>query len=162
MTDFAKAIETAQRMPELPTEFADQVPDLLAGDPGQKGIGTRIVDNVKESEIQGLAKYDFDYHCARLMVGPIEAGYAQGQAVYEQVDDTDRLKEIMDMNLRAEAIVFKKETTFLKTGAVIIWLEWGTPKKPTPKEKRAYLTEAELRSPKSLDKDSNDSGETFF
>jgi len=153
---FADAVEKAQRMPELPEELSEQVPDLLAGG-APKGIGTRVVDDVKNTEIRGLTKYDFEYNCARLMIGPIESGYSQGQAVYTECDDGDRLKEIMDMNLKAEAIVLKKETTFLKTGAVIIWIEWGTPKKPVPKEKRGYLTEAELKSPESSDKDSNDS-----
>jgi len=152
---FADDIERAQKLPELPEELAKQIPDLLAGGPNA-GIGTRVVDDVEPSQIKGVAKYDFDYNCARLMIGPIESGYAQGQAVYTEADDTDRLKEIMDMNLKAEAIVFKKETTFLKTGAVIIWIEWGTRKKVIPKENRDYMTEDELKSPESPDRDSDD------
>ena len=155
---FAKSIEDAQKMPELPEELAGQVPDLLAGG-SAPGIGTRVVDDVKPSQIKGIAQYDFEYNCARLMIGPIESGYAQGQAIYSDQDDTDRLKEIMDMNLRAEAIIFKKETTFLKTGAVIIWIEWGVVKKPTSKQNRNYFTEDELKSPELPDSDSDNPGD---
>lgn len=153
---FADAIEDAQKMPELPEELAEQVPDLLAGGPAA-GIGTRVKSDARASQIEGIAKYDFDYNCARLTIGPVEVGYSQGQAVYEDQDDSDRLKEIMDMNLNAEAIVFKKETTFTKTGAVLIWIEWGTPKKAIPKSERDYLTEEELKSPELSDSDSDNS-----
>jgi hypothetical protein len=156
MTDFAKAIEDAQKMPELPEELASQMPDLLSSG-SNPGIGTRVIDDAEPSQIKGITKYEFEYNCARLMIGPIESGYSQGQAVYTDADDGDRLKEIMDMNLRAEAIVFKKETTFLKTGAVIIWIEWGTPKKPAPKKDREFLTIAELKSPELSDSDSDGS-----
>lgn len=155
MSSFADAIEQAQKMPELPEELADQVPDLLSGG-ATEGIGTRVVDDVESSQIKGIAKYEFEYNCARLIIGPVETGYAQGHAVHEDMDDGDRLKEIMDMNLRAEAIIFKKETTFLKSGAVIIWIEWGTPKKPVSKQNRDYFTVEELRSPESPDSNSDD------
>lgn len=153
---FAKAIEDAQKMPELPEELADQVPDLLSpGAPG--GFAERVVDNVSPRKVQGIPEYNFEYNCARLIIGPVESGYANGRPVIDEQDDSQRLKEIMDMNLSAEAIVFKKETTFLKSGAVVVWIEWGTPKKPVAKTERTYLTEAELKSPESPDKDSDDS-----
>lgn len=151
---FVKSIEDAQKMPELPEELASQIPDLLSG-AVTSGLGTRVVTDVKTNQIKGIPEYAFEYNCARLIIGPIETGYSQGHAVNEDVDDSDRLKEIMDMNLQAEAIIFTKETTFLKSGAVIIWIEWGTPK-TSSKTTRDFLTEQELRSPKSPKSEDDD------
>lgn len=156
---FVKAIEDAQKIPELPEELADQIPDLLAGGQHPAGLGTRVVDDVSPSQIRGMPKYDFEYNCARLTIGPVERGYVQGQAVFEDEDDSERLKEIMDMNLNAEAIIFKKQETFLKSGAVVVWVEWGTRVKPPPKEGRSYLTEDELRSPGPSEEKSDDPGD---
>jgi hypothetical protein len=156
MTDFTKALEEAQKLPELPDELENNLPDILKGNSELPNVVTRV-ESSTQGEIPGSTKWDFDYNCARLIIGQQLTGLVNNQPIYEDHDDSDRLKEIMDLHLAAKAIIFKKEETFLKDGTVIVWLEWGLPKPPMPKEERDFLTQAELMSPELSDKKSDNS-----
>lgn len=155
--DFTKAIADSQQMPELPEEFANQVPDLLSG--AQRNPLYETIPQDAQGKVPGAKQYNFTYRCARLIIGKVEVGFDKGTAEYEDQDDSDRLKEIMDMQLSGEAIISKKTETFLKDGTVVIWLEWMEPKKIPPKKDRNYLTTEELMSPESPEDSSSDDSE---
>jgi len=158
--DFAKALRSAQEMPELPEELARLVPDLLAGDAGQQALIRRIGAN-EAGKVPGGKEYGFEFQCARLTIGYRVVDYQNGFPVTEEYDESDRLKEIMDKSLRGEAVIHKRETSFLKDGTVIVWLEWMELKTPTPKENRDYLTMGELLDPapsKPSEEDKEDAG----
>lgn len=144
--EFIKALISAQEMPEMPSEVAARIPDLLGGDSGQQNLIRKIaVDDSRG--IPGAKQLDFTFQCARLRVGVEQTGFSNGQAEMTDIDESARLKEIMDMSLRGEAIINKRETTFLKDGTVVIWVEWMEQKKTPPRKNRGYLTVDELLSP---------------
>lgn len=143
MSDFAKAIENAQRLPELPSEVEENVIDPFKGEDPLKLV-SRVLTN-DAGQIPNAVEYEYTYRCARLLIGQIMTGSENGMPSFDDVDDSDRLTEIMNKSLQAKAIIFKKETTFLKDGTVVIWLEWGEPK--TPKKVAHTLSIAELMSP---------------
>lgn len=145
--DFAKALRAAQQMPELPEEFARMVPDLLAGMQNQ-AAGVRRIGMDEAGKVPGGKEYSFEFQCARLVVGYRVVDYQNGFPITEEHDDSDKLKEIMDKSLRGEAVIHKRESSFLKDGTVVVWLEWMETKTPTPKENRDYLTMSELLDPK--------------
>ncbi len=155
--DFTKALQSSQAMPELPDELTGAVPDIFAG-AAAPTLVTKYEPDV-EGKVPGGKEYHFDYNCTRLMIGQIQTGFSKGTAEYTKMDDSERLKEIMDMHLRGEAIVHNKQETFLKDGTVVIWLEWLLPRKPTPKKDRDWMTLAELTSPEPKDKEADDSGD---
>jgi hypothetical protein len=144
--DFSKALRAAQEMPELPEELARMVPDLLAGDSGQQNLMRRIGLD-EPGKVPGGKEFNFEFQCARLVIGYRIADYQNGFPIMEDHDDSDRLKEIMDKSLKGEAVIHKRESTFLKDGSVIVWLEWMEMKAVPPKENRDYLTMSELLDP---------------
>jgi hypothetical protein len=156
--EFIKALINAQEMPEMPSDVAARIPDLLGGDSGQQALIRRIATDDSRG-IPGAKQLDFTFQCARLRVGMEQTGFSNGQAEMTDIDESVRLKEIMDMSLRGEAIINKRETTFLKDGTVVIWVEWMEQKKRVPRKDREYLTEDELLSPapsRAVDEDDDD------
>lgn len=147
MSEFAKAIEDAQKLPEAPEDDDGGIPNPFRGEDPLKLI-SRVMTRDPDQIPQGVT-YDYAYQCARLLIGQILSGSENGMPKYDDVDDTQRLTEIMNKSLQAKAVIFKKETTFLKDGTVVIWLEWGEPK-PTSKTKNV-LSMAELMAPEPPD-----------
>jgi hypothetical protein len=139
-----RALEEAQKLPE-PADNESPIPDLLRGSEFEKTV--RTVAPGTPGKITGNSEFNFEYRCARLQIGKELTGFEEGQAQFDAIDESERLKEIMDMSLSGEAIISKKTETFLKDGTVVIWLEWLEPKTPIPKEKREFLTTPELLSP---------------
>lgn len=148
MSDFAKAIENAQKLPELPEDDDGGIPNPFKGEDPLKLV-SRILTHNPDQIPQGV-EYDYQYNCARLLIGQILSGSENGMPTFDDVDDSERLTEIMNKSLQAKAVIFKKETTFLKDGTVVIWLEWGEPK-PT-KQAKNVLSLQELMSPEPPDK----------
>lgn len=144
--DFSKALRAAQEMPELPEELARMIPDLLAGDAGQQNLLRRIGAN-EPGKVPGAKEFNFEFQCARLVIGYRIADYQNGFPITEEHDDSDKLKEIMDKSLKGEAVIHKRESTFLKDGSVVVWLEWMEMRAIPPKENRDYLTMSELLDP---------------
>ncbi len=153
MTDFFKAIENAQKVPEAP-DSDNPIPDMLSGAAFEKFINT-AADSVI-GKIPGVVEYQLEYRSARLTIGQRMTGFENGQAVFEDVDESARLKEIMDMSLSGRAIILKKLESFLKDGTMVIWLEYTEQKAAPAKKDRDYLTTPELFSPFS-EKDDEDS-----
>jgi len=141
--NFAKIIENAQAMPEI--EGHDVIPDPLGGSSTSSSVASTIGSEPEEGEIPSAAKYNFEYHCARLVVGPVESGFINGQAVYEDHDDSEQLKEIMDMVLHGKAVLYQKKETFLRSGATVTWVEWMTPKDMSTPKEPGVLTLEEMR-----------------
>jgi hypothetical protein len=156
MQDFMKAVEAAQQLPEAP-DSNSPIPDLLRGTNFEQTI--RTIAPGTENKITGATEYNFNYQCARLQIGKELAGFVDGQAQFNDIDESNRLQEIMNKSLSGEAIISKKTETFLKDGTVVIWLEWLEPKEPPPKKDRGYLTTAELFAPE-LPSDEEDSETT--
>lgn len=153
MDDFIKALQNSQTLPELPGN-EPAVPDPF------KGINVetlvKSVASGAEGKIPGASEYAFEYRCARLSIGKEMTGFVDGQATFDEIDESDRLKEIMDKSLAGESVITKKTETFLKDGTIVVWLEWLEPKKPQPKKDRDYLTTSELHSPELEPEDSED------
>lgn len=142
--EFSKAIEKAQKLPNLPEEMESDLPDFLKQDPvtiAQRAHG-------EGGTFPGATKYDASYHCERLMIGQVVESYDKGSPLFRDVDDGERLKEIMDLSLSGKAVILKKAENILKDGTVVVWVEWAVPAKENH-DNRGFLTEAELRSPTS-------------
>jgi hypothetical protein len=154
MDDFRKSLEDAQHLPELDDVSNPSIPDPLSSG-GIDNALAAITDGTAEGEIPGVVKTHMEYHSARLQIGASERGFEHGKMQYEESDDSARLKEIMDDSFNGKSIITTKKETFLRTGGIVIWLEWMTYVEPSAKENRDYLTEKELRSPVSPDKDSD-------
>ena len=145
--DFAKAIEDAQRLPETPDDVENSAPDPFKGmDPIT--LVSRVMSG-DSGQIPNAAEYNYKYHCTRLLIGQIMRGYENGMPIYEDIDEGAELREIMNKSLQAKAIIFKKETTFLKDGSVAIWLEWGEPEMAPKIKGPQVLSLTELMSPES-------------
>ena len=144
MKDFMKALEEAQKLPDL-TDNESPIPDLLRGADLDKAV--RTVAPGTPGKVTGAAEFSFNYRCARLQIGKELSGFVDGQAQFDEIDESERLKEIMDMSLSGEAVISKKTETFLKDGTVVVWLEWLEPKAPVAKKDREFLTFPELVSP---------------
>lgn len=159
MQDFIKALQEAQQLPEAP-DNQSPIPDLLKGTDFTQAV--RTVTPGTPGKVDNATVYDFEYKCARLQIGKEISGFVDGQAEFNDIDESDRLKEIMDMSLSGEAVISKKTETFLKDGTVVIWIEWLEPKTTLPKENRGYLTTPELLAPElsSDDEDSETDSET--
>jgi len=142
--EFADAVEKAQTVPDAPEIPGMESPDLLSASMGK--LGKVITDEDKEG-IPGVIKYDIEYYSARLTIGQRMLGFVDGHAEFEELDESAELKKIMDKNLSGQAILLKKDHSFLKDGTVIVWIEWGEYVTPPPQENRNYLTEEELTSP---------------
>ena len=143
--EFLDALEAAQKMPDFADELGSAVPDILSD-----YIGTQLVSKVSvgESKIAGSKEYAFDYHCARFVIGKEEAGLSpMGRPEYTDRDDSDQLKEIMNLHLDAKAIVSSKKETFLKDGTVVIWVEWLLPKTKPKEMPEGALPLEDLLSP---------------
>jgi len=153
--DFLRTLVSSQELPELPEDVAARFPDLLAGDEGQQRLVNRILPGTP-GQIEGAKEYSFTFHSERLIIGKISEGYDQGREVFTEVDNSEKLKEIMDMHLQGQALIHNKKETFLKDGTVVIWLEWLAAKKETPKTERGFLTTEELLSPELGTKDASD------
>lgn len=157
--DFIKAIEQAQRLPETLVDEFGQVPDLLSGVPSSL-IATRNLLAADDGKIPGGKTLNFEYKSARLTIGKECTGFENGMPVYEDVDESNRLKEIMDASLNGEAIIVKKQETFLKDGTVIIWVEWMTTKATASKKDKNLLSIEQLMSPESPRTAETDSGDS--
>lgn len=144
---FSKAVSEAQEMPPVPDELEKLLPDVFYGNE-QSSLGTRVETDTP-GKIKGSVQYDLEYFCERLMMGEKELGvdFDNKQTQVESVDDSARLKQIMDKQLNGEAVIINKSETFLKNGTVVIWVEWAQPKDAASKKDRSFLTEEELRSP---------------
>lgn len=144
MHDFLKAIENAQKLPD-PADNSPRTPDFLGGINPEELV--RQVSPDTPGKIPHSNEFAFEYRCARLRIGQEMTAMVNGNAEFEDIDESERLKEIIDMTLSGEAIVTKKLETFLKDGTIVIWLEWLEHKKLTSKKDRSYLTSNELLSP---------------
>jgi len=154
--EFAKSIEDAQRLPERPEDVEGGLPNPFLGtDP--MDLVSRVLTRDPDQIPNGV-NYDYTYKCARLLIGQVLSGSDNGMPSYDDVDDSDKLTEIMNKTLQAKAVLFKKETSFLKDGTVVIWLEWGEPQ-TLKKAAGNVLSVAELMSPESP-KTGDDSGDT--
>lgn len=156
--DFAKAIEDAQRLPEAPEGGTDSLPDPFRGE-DPVTLVSRVM-NAESGQIPNGAAYDYKYHCTRLLIGQILRGYENGMPIHEDIDEGPELRAIMNKSLQAKAIIFKKETSFLKDGTVAIWLEWGEPDVAPKIKSPSTLSLMELMSPESSDAKPDDSEET--
>jgi hypothetical protein len=157
-SDFIRAIEDAQRLPESLAEQSGQVPDLLSGMMANV-LGSRNPLAGDLGKVPGGKSLNFEYKSARLTMGQVCTGFDHGAPIYEDKDESDRLKEIMDASLNGEAIIVRKTETFLKDGTVVVWVEWMTPKEHAPKKSDGSLSIAELLSPESSRFPENDSGD---
>lgn len=146
MDDFVKALQFSQQMPDL-ADNGQTVPDLLKG--GQVDPLIRTVSPGTPGKVPNATEYAFEYKCARLTIGKEQTGFVDGQALYDDVDESSRLKEIMDMSLAGEVVISKKTETFLKDGTIVVWVEWLEPKTLAAKENRPYLTTDELLTPET-------------
>lgn len=156
MSDFAKSLQAAQGLPELPEELNSQVPDILASFSAQSP-GARRVGNV-EGKVAGGVEFDYEFNSARLIFGCEIIGYSNGNPDTTDRDDAVRYKEIMDKVLRAEAILQRRVETFLKDGTVVMFLEWL---EPTARAKQAdTLTYEELLSPETPGKSPGETEES--
>lgn len=153
--DFIKTLISSQELPELPDEVSGRIPDLLAGDEGQQRLVSRILPGAK-GQIEGAKEYGFTFHSERLIIGKVSDGYDQGREMFTEVDNSEKLKEIMDMHLQGKALIHNKKETFLKDGTVVIWIEWLEAKKETPRTERGFLSTEELLSPERINKDASD------
>jgi hypothetical protein len=142
---FTKALSDAQELPE-PPEGASHIPDLLAGNPGQNRP-VRQIGTDETGKIAGAKEFNFEFFCARLTMGHAVIDHQNGHEVTEERDDSERLTVIMNKELRGEAVVVKRDNTFLKDGTVIVWIEWMEPKKAPSRIDRNYLTRDELLDP---------------
>ena len=154
MNDFNKALENAQQLPSTDESSNPTIPDPFASGDMDRAIAA-MTTGEEEGEVPGIVKTSMEFHCARLQIGASERGFEHGQMQMEEADDSERLKEIMDQSLTGKAVIMNKQQTFLRTGGIVIWLEWMTYVEPPAKEERDYMTESELLSPESSDKDSD-------
>jgi hypothetical protein len=146
-------------MPKALEDLEDKLPDIF-NTKATKDLVTRIEGNTP-GKIPGAAKYDFNYHCKRFMIGQRVTGFDHGAPMYEDIDDSADLQEVMDKNLKGEAIIFKKMETFLKDGTVMVWVEYGVPKEMVAK-KDGVLSLVELLSPKTSESElGEDDSEVF-
>ena len=159
MTDFSKAVEDAQRLPGIPEDLEHNLPDPFKSAMEAVQLVQRVQEGATD-QIPLAAEYAYTYHCKRLTIGQVLRDFHNGQPVYEDVDESDALIEIMNKQLSAKAIIFKKETTFLKDGTVVIWVEWGEPIQRSKKDSSTLSIE-ELLSPESSPSDEN-SGDNDF
>lgn len=148
MSDFAKALENAQKKPEDWTQGV-MPPNLFnAGYSAEDFV--KEVDSTEEPEsIPGAIKYEMEYHCKRLVIGQITTGWSEQGEMKEDQDDSKELVQIMNTILAGKALLLKKLENVLKDGTVIVWIEWGTNSSsgaPTPPNKNA-LTIDELMRP---------------
>lgn len=161
MDDFANAIENAQKMPEVPDELEGALPDPFKAPAAVPAMSERVGES-DGTKIPHGAKHSYKYNCARLVIGQIQTGFDHGGPIFEPQDDSQELKDIMDKQFQAEAIVLKHETSFLKDGTVIVWLEWAEPVAPPPKQ-FGSLGLRELLSPEPFkSEDSEDSEDSFL
>ena len=159
--DFTKAIEQSQKMPELPADMERDLPDFLKQDP----VTVARRAQGEDGTFPGAAKYDAHYFCERLIMGQIVEAYEKGNPIFRDVDNSDRLKEIMGMSLDGKAVILKRQETILKDGTVIIWIEWAEHKKTAAPATPRILTEEELRTPSAAatapDEEDNDGEEEY-
>lgn len=155
MVDFSKTIENSQRLPELPDDMEADVPSFLKQDPVTIARRARG----EEGTFPGATKYPATYHCERLMIGQVVEAYERGNPVFKDIDESDRLKEIMDLSLQGRALVMKKVENILKDGTVVVWVEWAEHKPERDKKDRNFLTETELRTPSTAGTDFDDDDE---
>jgi hypothetical protein len=146
MSDFSKALQDAQGLPELPDELSAQVPDILAQH-GAQVPGVRRVAPNAPGKVPGGTEFDFEFYSARLIFGTEIVGYSNGNPDTTDRDDAERYKEIMDKILRAEAVLQRKTETFLKDGTFVLFIEWLEPK--TRSKEGDTLTYEELLSPET-------------
>lgn len=146
-TDFLKSIENAHRAPDTTRDDDSTIPNIFSHQ-ATRQLVSKVVDNV-DGQIPGITQYDFTFHCARLIMGKTQIDFQNGQAIYEEQDDGERLKEIMDNSLAGKSVINKKETTFLKDGTVVLWIEWLEKKEPE-QTGVPFLTKEELLSPERV------------
>lgn len=141
--DFNKAIQQSQKLPELPEDMERDLPDFLKQEP----VSVARRAHGEAGTFPGATKYDATYNCDRLMIGQVVEAYEKGNPIFRDVDDSDRLREIMDSSLQGKAVILKKQENILKDGTVVVWIEWAEHKQAAPPADREYLTETELRTP---------------
>ena len=151
MDDFIKALQFAQTLPDL-TGSEKSMPDLLKGTEFET-LAKTIAPGTA-GKISNATEYSFEYQSARLTIGKEMTGMENGMPIFEEIDESPRLKDIMDRSLSGEVVIVKKTETFLKDGTVIIWLEWMQPKDGSKKD-HPFLTTNELLTP-SPDPDEKD------
>jgi hypothetical protein len=153
MIDFLKSIENAHKLPE---DGSSPIPDVFSN----PQFHERLVDKVPagtEDAIAGATRYNFEFRCARLVIGKEQVDFANGQAIYESSDDSERLSEIMNDSLLGRAIINKRLETFLKDGTIVLWLEWLVPIIPPIGAKKGdVLTTEELLSPEPRSSESKE------
>jgi len=151
MDDFIKALQYAQTLPDIASN-EKAVPDLLRGSEFESLV--KSVAPGTAGKVANATEYSFEYQSARLTIGKEMTAMDHGTAIFEDIDESDRLKDIMDRSLSGEVVVVKKTETFLKDGTVVIWLEWMQPKAGSKKD-HPFLTTNELLTP-SPDPDNKD------
>ena len=161
--DFVKTLVSSQAPVQLPSEVLEQFPDFLSGAAPQNPLLSQVASDDTE-RIPGAKEYGFTFHSERLVIGKLSDGYDQGKEIFTDVDESEKLKEIMDKHLQGKALIHCKKETFLKDGTVVIWIEWLEAKKEIPTTARNFLSEEELLSPEHVsdDPENGDDSETLF
>ena len=144
MDDFIKALQHSQTLPDLAGN-EPSIPDLFKGTDFENLA--RSVAPGTPGKIPNATEFAFEYQSARLTIGKEMTGMDNGMPLYDDVDESERLKEVMDRSLSGEVVIVKKTETFLKDGTVIIWLEWMQPKDTGAKKANPFLTTSELLTP---------------
>ena len=130
MTDFLKALEDAQKEPDVEPS-RHEIPDIFSGVNAQiDALYSKVTESAEG--IPGVLSSNFTYNCARLTIGRVFKGFENGVAMYEDEDDSPELTRIMNMILAGKCLQLKKETTFLKDGAVVIWIEYAVQAEKLP------------------------------
>ena len=144
MTGFADSINDARSRPD----GADFDP-LSLFQSGKAVQNALVTEESAPGQIPGVPGYALEYHAKRFLMGRQLESIDQNSKIFSDVDQSDELKEVMDLCLAGKAVILKRLETFLQDGSVVVWFEWGVYKEtaPVPPEEREYFTEKELLAP---------------
>lgn len=147
---FSKAIEDAQKVPAGAPGATPADPfDLFATSVKPEIPDTLVDTSPAPGTIPGSPRIQLDYYARRFFIGRELVAIDENQKIYEPVDETPELKEVMDLCLQGKAMILKRLESIGQSGSVCIWMEWGvykTPTATTPAE-RGYMMLSELKSP---------------
>ncbi len=120
--DFVKSLETARKVPDE----ADSVFNPFAP-PQPARTGAPLVDTTASPDrIEGLPAYPgLTYFCRRFYIGRELKEIIDNSKIFEDRDESDELKAVMDKQLQGKAVIWSKKETILGEGSVVIWLEWS-------------------------------------
>ncbi len=147
MDEFVKAVQATKALEE---QRGFTPPDIFGPPPEPVA---ELVENVSgPGQVPGQPKVRLDYQSKRFFIGKQLTHVDEHGKHYEDIDQSDELKEIMDMIFNGKAMKLHRETKLMENGSIVIWLEWGTYIEPTapPASERDFFTREELLSPERL------------